>query len=67
MLEPMKRETANTGTPAQGEGGVDVAQVVEAALRVDSGSPLGGLPVTATEATEVDTAAARVREQDLAL
>jgi hypothetical protein len=39
-----------------------VAQVVEAAQRLDTGSLLGRLPVAAAEAAEVDPAAARVRE-----
>jgi len=64
----MNRETANTGTPARKrEGRVGVAQVVEAAQRLDAGAPLGRLPVAAAEAAEVDPAASRIREQDLVL
>jgi hypothetical protein len=52
---------------AQREGGVGVAQVVEIAWRLDGCGLLGGLPVSATEAAEVDPASPRVREQDLVL
>lgn len=52
---------------AEGEGRVGVAEVVQAAERLDAGAPLGGLPVAAAEAAKVDPAAARIREQDLVL
>jgi hypothetical protein len=41
-----------------------VAHVVEAANGFDAGSDLGRTPVAAAEDTEVDPAAARVREED---
>jgi hypothetical protein len=61
MLEPMKRETANAGTPARS---AKVAYVVEAANGLDAGGDLGGSPVPAAEDAEVDPAAAPLREKD---
>jgi hypothetical protein len=61
----MKRETANTGTPApEREGGVGVAQVVEAADWLDPGRELCRPPVLASEDPEVDPATAHVRKQN---
>jgi hypothetical protein len=65
MLVPMKRETANTGTPgAEREGGVGVARVVEAVSRVDGGLGLCRPSVLASEDPEVDPADAHVRKED---
>ena len=63
MLEPMKRETANTDAGSHCEGGVGMPQVVEVAERVDAGRDLGRFPMTPAEAAEVDMAAAQVREE----
>ena len=52
---------------AEGEGRVGMAQVVEAARRVDPGSLLGGLPVAAAVAAEVDPAAPGIRKEDRTL
>jgi hypothetical protein len=54
MLEPMKRETAKTETPARSaKGRVGVAQVVKVTEWLDAGRDLGGFPVAAAEAAEV--------------
>jgi len=49
---------------AEREGGVGVAQVIEAADRLDPGLDLRRPPVLASEDPEVDPAAAHVRKQD---
>ncbi len=42
---------------SQREGRVGVARVVEVAQRLDAGGDLGGFPMPAAEAAEVDVAA----------
>ena len=58
------RDGEHRNTGAEREGGVGVAQVVEAANGFDAGGDLRGPPVAAAEDAEVDPAAARVREED---
>jgi len=63
--ETGNREHRHAGP--KGEGDVGVAQVVEIAQRLDAGRILGGLPMAAAEAAEVDAAASSVRKEDRAL
>src|SRR6266702_6536463 len=60
--ETRDRKHRNAGS--EREGGVGVAQVIEAANGFDAGGDLGGSPVAAAEDAEVDPAAARVRDED---
>ena len=48
------RDGEHRDSRAEGEGRVGVAQVVEAAQRLDAGSLLSRLPVAAAEAAEVE-------------
>jgi hypothetical protein len=59
--EPWEREHRDAG--AEGECGVRVAQVIEVAQRLDPDRFLDGLPVPTVEVTEVEVAAACVREE----
>src|SRR5215210_1156909 len=65
MLEPMNPGGGEDGYAcAEREGGVGVAQVIEAADRLDPGLDLRRPPVLTSEDPEVDPAAAHVRKQD---
>src|SRR5437870_11047029 len=67
MLEPMKRETANTDTPPRTRRWRRCAAGRRGDGGLDAGGCLGGFPVAAAEVAEVDATASRVREEDRVL